>query len=289
MTTLYPCPGEPGPGLGAGAEGWRWAPAPASLRQSARRQPPVPAPPGAAAERLCPLLQRCLGFFFSLSSAIFPLQSIAGNRMWVTQQHCFRLRKLPLLLPKGSGGTRGCRGGCRSPAATGSAQGPGSRCSPSHVPKDRGSCLGPLRLSQPLEGAVLRGGTRNKEGSANFTPESRQLQRRKVRRVAALVGPGGDAGTRSAQAGWEGSAGRDPCFHRGGFLAGAWALSAPLPFCRVPLSGWGMHAVRSQGPLCLSPWAEGTRRLLSTRDAAAAPGFPASHSPLGHPHGWKCA
>lgn len=50
-----------------------------------------------------------LALFFS--SAIFPLQSIAGNRMWVTQQHCFRLRKPPLL-PKGSRGARGCRRGC---------------------------------------------------------------------------------------------------------------------------------------------------------------------------------
>lgn len=76
----------------------------APLHQLARRNRRA-APPGSAAERLCPLLAR----FFS--SAIFPLQSIAGNRMWVTQQHCFRLRKPPLL-PKGSRGARGCRRGC---------------------------------------------------------------------------------------------------------------------------------------------------------------------------------
>lgn len=232
MATLSPCPGEPCPGLGAGGEGWRWAPAPMSLRQSAGRQPAVPAPPGSAAERLCPLCSYVGSSFFfpPLSSAIFPLQSIAGNRMWVTQQHCFKLRKLPLLLPKGSGGTRGCRGGCRSPAGTNSAQGWGYRCSPSHVLQDRGSCLGPLGLNQPLEGSVLRGDTRNKEGSANFTPESRQLQRRKVRQLATLVGRGGDTGMRSAQARLGGDRGGGTPVSMGGSLAGAWAhLSSPLP------------------------------------------------------------
>lgn len=258
-----PALGEPGPGFsdcgGGGREegGTRCSGAPAPIRAA----PAIRPGPSRLCSRTALPSARSLARFFS--SAIFPLQSIAGNRMWVTQQHCFRLRKLPLLLPKGSGGARGCQCGCRSRGGTGGVRGGGHGCSPSHVPEDLGSGSGPLRLSQPLEVSGERGGPqpsqcghRNKEGSANFAPESRQLQRRKVRQLATLAGWGGDAGTLRTQPGWEGMAGGDPCFPGG---VPGWCSGSPLPSpslgrarrCRVPGEACGELA--GSPPLCVVP------------------------------------
>lgn len=248
-----PAPGSPAPAspiaVAEGGKVGRAAPAP--LRQSARRQPPVPGPSRLCSRTALPsaLVRSLFFFFFSLSfppplpsSAIFPLQSIAGNRMWVTQQHCFKLRKLPLLLPKGSGGARGYRCGCRSRGGAGAARGGGSGGrSPSHVPEDRESGSGPLRLRQLLEVSGERGGGNPGPGSAGTeTKRARQTSPQSLgssrgarsgswQRSLGWGGGRGDA-LDPGRLGRDRGGGGNPCFPGG--VPGR-CLGSPLPFLGV--------------------------------------------------------
>lgn len=235
-----------------------------TLRQSPPSRPlPALQQRGSALRSLAP--------FFS--SAIFPLQSIAGNRMWVTQQHCLRLRKLLPPLPKGSGGARGRRCGCRGRGGAGGARGGGRSCSPSHVPEHRGSGRG---LSQPPEVSGERGGGSSPRSAGTETKRARQTSPQSL---------GSSRGARSGswQCSWcgEGTRGRsgpgqggkgprgDPCFPGGvpGRCLGS-LLPSPGRFRRRRCRG--APTACAQGPLRRVPPAT-ARRGTGDRRAVAHP------------------
>lgn len=269
-----PGPGEPGPGLsdcGGGGEGGRDpGEAGGQRRPDPAPIPAVPAPPGAAAARLCPPLPRSLFLFCHLpvakhcwephvgdAAALSPAQEAAA----AAAQGLGRSTRPPVRLP-GAGRSRGRsgRGAQLLPQPCPRIPGvrPGSEPAPGGVP---GEGRGP----QPSQC-----GHRNKEGSANFTPESRQLQRRKVRQLAMLVAWGGDAGTFRSRTGWGGDRGGTSASLEGS-LAGAWAhLSLPRP--RGALAGTAAGALRPHARRVPSPasprpqrhGAQGTRGLSPT-------------------------
>lgn len=266
-----PGSGEPGPGLsdcgGGGGGGIPGRPVGSAARTLHQSPPSRPLP--ALQQRGSAL--RSLAPFFS--SAIFPLQSIAGNRMWVTQQHCLRLRKLPLLLPKGSGGARGRRCGCRGRGGAGGARGGGRSCSPSHVPEHGGSGRG---LSQPPEVSGERGGG---PALAVRAPKQRGLGKLHLRVSAAPEAQGQAAGNvRGAGRGCGdapvpdrvgGDRGGTPTSPEGS-LVGAWAhFSRP----RRALAGTAAETFRPRvrrvpSAASLRPQrdgAQGTNRLSPTR------------------------
>lgn len=158
------------------------------------------------------------------AAALFQAQEAAA----VAAQGFGRSTRLSVRLPE-PGRSRGRSGrGERRSLPQPCPRRPGVRFGSSQIE----AALGGVRGKRGGEPRPWQCGHRNKEGSANFTPESRQLQRRKVRQLATLVGMGrGTRGcSRPRQAGKGPRRGGNPCFPGG--VPGR-CLGSPLPFLGV--------------------------------------------------------